>query len=294
MEETKDLTISQSQKGINIFGSIEGFEAGQRIAKVFASSSFVPDVYKGNIGNCMIGLNMAIRMNADPLMVLQNLVVVHGTPTFEAKFAIACFNATGRYSTLSYAEVGERGKDTWGMYAYAIELKTGEVKKGPVVTIQMAKDEGWYSRNPKWKSIPELMLRYRSASWFIRTTDSGIMMGFQTRDEVEDTDWEEIHATNASVEQLTAEEKLAQAQQQEEQQANSQSLDMNNGEKKEENKAADNQPSDTQKVADTAKMRLKPSVRLSRWVSKKCLICLSSGRTTDRRGRNLSPIYNKV
>lgn len=253
MEETKDLTISQSQKGINIFGSIEGFEAGQRIAKVFASSSFVPDVYKGNIGNCMIGLNMAIRMNADPLMVLQNLVVVHGTPTFEAKFAIACFNATGRYSTLSYAEVGERGKDTWGMYAYAIELKTGEVKKGPVVTIQMAKDEGWYSRNPKWKSIPELMLRYRSASWFIRTTDSGIMMGFQTRDEVEDTDWEEIHATNASVEQLTAEEKLAQAQQQEEQQANSQSLDMNNGEKKEENKAADNQPSDTQKVADTAK-----------------------------------------
>lgn len=252
MEETKDLTVSQSQKGINIFGSIEGFEAGQRIAKVFASSSFVPDVYKGNIGNCMIGLNMAIRMNADPLMVLQNLVVVHGAPTFEAKFAIACFNATGRYSTLSYAEVGERGKDTWGMYAYAIELKTGEVKKGPVVTIQMAKDEGWYSRNPKWKSIPELMLRYRSASWFIRTTDSGIMMGFQTRDEAEDADYEEILATNTSIEQLSAEEKLAIAQQQEEQQANSQSLDMNNGEKKEENKATDNQPSDTKKAADTA------------------------------------------
>ena len=138
------------------------------------------------------------------------------------------------------------------MYAYAIELKTGEVKKGPVVTIQMAKDEGWYSRNPKWKSIPELMLRYRSASWFIRTTDSGIMMGFQTRDEAEDADYEEIPVTNTSIEQLSVEEKLAQAQQQEEQQANSQSLDMNNGEKKEENKAADNQPSDTQKAAQTA------------------------------------------
>lgn len=123
MEETKELAVIQPQKGINIFGSIEGFEAGQRIAKVFAQSSFVPDAYKGNIGNCLIGLNMAIRMNADPLMVLQNLVAVHGTPTFEAKFAIACFNATGKYSTLSYAEVGERGKDNWGMYAYAIELK---------------------------------------------------------------------------------------------------------------------------------------------------------------------------
>lgn len=252
MEETKELAVIQPQKGINIFGSIEGFEAGQRIAKVFAQSSFVPDAYKGNIGNCLIGLNMAIRMNADPLMVLQNLVAVHGTPTFEAKFAIACFNATGKYSTLSYAEVGERGKDNWGMYAYAIELKTGEVKKGPVVTIQMAKDEGWYSRNPKWKNIPELMLRYRSASWFIRTTDPGVMMGFQTRDEAEDADYEEISVTNTSTEQLSVEEKLAQAQQQEEQQANSQSLDMDNGENKEENKAANNSSSEEQKTAQTA------------------------------------------
>ena len=250
MEETKEFAVIQPQKGINIFGSIEGFEAGQRIAKVFAQSSFVPDAYKGNIGNCLIGLNMAIRMNADPLMVLQNLVAVHGTPTFEAKFAIACFNATGKYSTLSYAEVGERGKDNWGMYAYAIEVKTGEVKKGPVVTIQMAKDEGWYSRNPKWKNIPELMLRYRSASWFIRTTDPGIMMGFQTKDEAEDADYTEI--TTDNVEQLSAEEKLAQAQKQEEQQANSHSLDMNNGENKEENKAANNSSSEERKTAQTA------------------------------------------
>ncbi len=245
MEETKDLAVIQPQKGINIFGSIEGFEAGQRIAKVFAQSSFVPDAYKGNIGNCMIGLNMAIRMNADPLMVLQNLVAVHGTPTFEAKFAIACFNATGKYSTLSYAEVGEKGKDNWGMYAYAIELKTGELKKGPVITIQMAKDEGWYARNTKWKNIPELMLRYRSASWFIRTTDPGIMMGFQTKDEAEDAEYEELPSDT----QLSEANKLAQVQQQEAEQANSQSLDMNNGEKKDEKKPADKQPSEAQKTA---------------------------------------------
>ncbi len=252
MEETKDLAVIQPQKGLNIFGSIEGFEAGQRIAKVFASSSFVPDAYKNNIGNCMIGLNMAIRMNADPLMVLQNLVAVHGTPTFEAKFAIACFNATGKYSTLSYSEIGERGKDSWGMYAYAIELKTGDLKKGPAVTIQIAKDEGWYARNSKWKNIPELMLRYRSASWFIRTTDPGIMMGFQTKEEAEDAEYVEISSVTPSVSQLSEEEKLAQAQQQEEQQANSESLDMNNGENKEEDKAADNSLGNKLETAQTA------------------------------------------
>lgn len=247
MEETKDLAVIQPQRGINIFGSIEGFEAGQRIAKVFASSSFVPDAYKGNIGNCMIGLNMAIRMNADPLMVLQNLVAVHGTPTFEAKFAIACFNATGKYSTLSYSEVGEKGKDSWGMYAYAIELKTGDVKKGPAITIQMAKDEGWYARNTKWKNIPELMLRYRAASWFIRTTDPGIMMGFQTKDEAEDAEYEELHSESPSY-QLSEAEKLTQAQQKEQAEANSQSLDMNNGDNKEEIKPTDKLSNEEQKA----------------------------------------------
>lgn len=226
MEETREITVLKQQNGINIFGSIEGFEAGQRMAQVFATSSFVPDSYKNNIGNCLIALNMAMRMKADPLMVLQNLVAVQGKPTFEAKFSIACFNATGKYTSISYQEVGEKGNDNYGMYAYAVELKTGEVKKGPTVTIQMAKNEGWYARNPKWKNIPELMLRYRAASWFIRTTDPGIMMGFLTRDEAEDADFVELPTEKTQTQQMSESEKLMRIQQKEEQQANSEHLDM--------------------------------------------------------------------
>lgn len=189
MEQKNELAVQQPQTtALNIFGSIQDFEAGQRMAKVLATSNLVPQQYKGNIGDCMIGLNMAARMNADPFMVLQNLVVIHGTPTFEAKFAIACFNATGKFTPIRYNEIGERGKDSYGMYAYAIDKATGDVLKGPEITIGLAKEEGWYARNPKWKSIPQLMLRYRSASWFIRTTDPGVMLGFQTTEEVEDID----------------------------------------------------------------------------------------------------------
>lgn len=194
MEEKNELAVQQQPQttSLNIFGSIQDFEAGQRMAKVLAASNLVPQQYKGNIGDCLIGLNMAARMKADPLMVLQNLVVVHGTPTFEAKFAIACFNATGKFTPIRYTEIGERGKDSWGMYAYAIDKATGDVLKGPEITIGLAKEEGWYARNPKWKSIPQLMLRYRSASWFIRTTDPGVMLGFQTTEEVEDADAIEV------------------------------------------------------------------------------------------------------
>ena len=197
MEENKMSmpVVQDAGKGevtINFFANETNFNLGQRMAKVFASSNLVPAQYHNNIGNVMIAMNMSQRMGADPLMVMQNLVIVHNQPTFEAKFAIACFNATGKYTPIRYEEVGERGKDSWGMYAYAIDKATGDVLKGPEITIKLAKDEGWYNQNAKWRNVPQLMLRYRAASWFIRTTDPGVMMGFQTSDEVEDAQYVEV------------------------------------------------------------------------------------------------------
>lgn len=203
MEESKTLTVQQQQnqvRTINFFGGVEIFKEGWNMASILANSDLVPQHFKGKKENCLIALNMSQRMQADPLMVMQNLVVVKGTPTFEAKFAIACFNATGKYSPIRYREVGEKGKDNWGYVAYAIEKSTGEVCEGPEVTIGTAKTEGWYNQNVKWKNIPELMLRYRAASWFIRTTDPGVIMGFQTKEEVEDfSDFEEIPLDNGSI-----------------------------------------------------------------------------------------------
>ena len=148
MEEKKDLVVSQNQEnGITIFASKDAFELGQRMAQVFATSTLVPPQYQNNIGNCMISLNMAHRMKADPLMVMQNLVIVKNKPTFEAKFAIACFNATGKYTAIKYKMTGEKNTDTWGCIAYAIEKSTGELCEGIEITIGMAKAEGWWNQN---------------------------------------------------------------------------------------------------------------------------------------------------
>ena len=102
MEENKSMMVqSQNQVApINFFGGVDIFKEGWNMAGVLAESDLVPQHFRGKKANCLIALNMAQRMQADPLMVMQNLVVVHGTPTFEAKFAIACFNATGKYSPI--------------------------------------------------------------------------------------------------------------------------------------------------------------------------------------------------
>lgn len=166
----------------------QSFELAQRVAKCFSMSSLVPKDYQNNLPNCVIALNMATRMGADPLMVIQNLVVVHGRPTWSAQFLIATFNKCGRFSPLRYEFVGDQGSDDWGCMAKSTELATGEVLTGTLVTIAMAKKEGWFGKNgSKWQTMPQQMLMYRAASWFVRAYAPEIAMGLQTADEMRDT-----------------------------------------------------------------------------------------------------------
>lgn len=172
------------------FGNVEGFMALQRMANMFTQSSIVPDTFRGqqNIGNACIALEMALRMHANPLMVMQSIFVVHGRPSWSAQFLIATLNKSGRFSALRYVFTGEEGTDAWGCRAVATELATGEHLEGPLITIGLAKKEGWYSKNgSKWQSMPELMLRYRAASWFVRAYAPEIAMGLPEQGELEDT-----------------------------------------------------------------------------------------------------------
>ena len=90
--------------------TLQGFELAQRAAKCLATSTLVPKEYQGNLSNCIIALNMAQRLGADPLMVMQNLYLVHGRPSWSAQFLIATFNQCGRFEALRYEWRSEKGK----------------------------------------------------------------------------------------------------------------------------------------------------------------------------------------
>jgi hypothetical protein len=167
--------------------SLQGFELVQRAAKCLAASSLVPKDYQNNISNCVVALNMAARVGADPLMVMQNLVVVHGKPTWSSQFLIATVNSSGRFSALRYEFFGEKGADSWGCRAWAIEKATGEKLVGTDVDIALAKSEGWYGKNgSKWKTMPQQMLMYRAGSWWTRVYAPELSMGLHTSEEMRD------------------------------------------------------------------------------------------------------------
>ena len=176
-KKTETLSIRQESAIADEvgFGSGGSFALLQRAAALLAASTLVPEEYRANLPNCAVALNMAARIGADPLMVMQNLHVIHGRPGWSSQFLIASFNQSGRFTALRYEWDGERGSDTRACRAWATEKVTGERLEGSWVTMTMVKAEGWYDRkdkhgNPvsKWRTMPEQMFMYRSAAFFIR------------------------------------------------------------------------------------------------------------------------------
>jgi hypothetical protein len=169
------------------------FELMQRQAKMFSVSTMVPKEFQGNISNCFIAIDMANRTGVSVMMVMQNLYVVHGRPGWSSQFLIATINASGRFSPLRYSFVGEKGKPSYGCFAVTTELATGEVLEGSIITLAMAEKEGWSTKNgSKWLTMPEQMLRYRAASFFVRAFCPELSMGLHSADEIEDSQPQEV------------------------------------------------------------------------------------------------------
>lgn len=165
--------------------SANAWELVQRQAKAMASSSLVPKDYQGNIPNCIIAIELAGRIGASPLLVAQNLHVIQGRPSWSATFLIAALNSSGKFSPLRFEMTGT-GKDL-ACHAWALDKATGDRLEGPTVTMAMANEEGWSTKGgSKWKTMPELMIRYRAAAFFSRLYAPEITMGMHTVEEVED------------------------------------------------------------------------------------------------------------
>src|SRR5258708_32090305 len=78
------------------------FELMQRQATAMSKSELVPKEYKGNMANCLIAIEVADRIGASPLMVMQNLAIIHGRPSWSSTFIISAINSCGRFKPLRF------------------------------------------------------------------------------------------------------------------------------------------------------------------------------------------------
>ena len=181
---TELATTIERETGISLFASSR-FDLAIRQADMLSKSDLLPKAFHGNPANCLIALELAERINTSPFLVAQNVDVIHGKPGFSAKFLIGCFNSSGHYDPITYEETEADGGSC---RAISRDRRTGTVIEGPWVSMKIAKAEGWVSKNgSKWQTMPQMMLRYRAASWMIRTTAPEISLGLPTSEEIIDT-----------------------------------------------------------------------------------------------------------
>ena len=221
----------QTPTTFNFFDA-KPFEVMQRVCSMFANSELVPDMYKISeknpkekaIANCMIAISLSMRVGADPLMIMQNMVIIYGRPSWSSKFLVATVNTCGRFKPLKYkfVEKGMIGKIDYTTYekewingqnggkgyfkntakqvtfdgskimdyeciAYTSAIGSDEILESSPVSVRMAITEGWYTKaGSKWPNMTKQMLMYRGASFWTNSYAPEISLGMKTEDEVRD------------------------------------------------------------------------------------------------------------
>lgn len=209
--KTNEVTITKSEKmvsdpSLGIYGSSDNFKLALSMADKLSKSDMIPATYQGKPANCLIALEQAQRLNVSPMMVMQNMYVIHGRPSWSSKFLIAMINGSGKFDEeLQFEETKDKSGNPYSCVAWT--TKNGKRVDGMVVTMDMAKAEGWLGKNgSKWKTMPQLMLRYRAASFFASLNCPEVTLGIYTKEEVLDSDMPELKVDSEVVEQRVQEE----------------------------------------------------------------------------------------
>lgn len=211
---------------VSIFENPAEFAVRSEIARALSKTCFIPEAFRGKPEDCLVALDMAARLELNPIAVFSDIYVIDNRASFSSKFLIALVNRSGRFSRIQYEEGidgeadvtfsgwGEqRGqRKTWkekvpNYFATAsfTELASGEVFTSPRVDLRFAEKNGWVSKNgSKWQSMPEIMCRYRAASILIKSVCPEIVMGLEWADDLQDAREEKPAARRVEVARQSA------------------------------------------------------------------------------------------
>lgn len=162
---------------------LEMMEKALKFAEIMSQADIIPTHYRGKPANVFIAVQSALRMNLDPMQIMQNTFVISGKLGMVTAFAISLANQSGLFDSGIRYRIEGSGENL-KVTAYTNLKKTGE-EISYTITMREAKAEGW-TKNAKYQSLPELMLRYRAATLLIRTHAPEVLNGMHMVEEIED------------------------------------------------------------------------------------------------------------
>lgn len=189
-----DLAPAKSSDPFAVLTDPQKMDALVRASGAFAKSQLIPKHFRGHAEDIFVVLQMAMRLQVDPMTMLQSTYVVHGRAGMSATLVMALAQRSGVFAgPITYTEAGSG--ETLAITAHGTIRETGEVVT-ETIPFSMAKAEGW-TQNTKYQTMPAHMLRYRAATWLIRRYAPHVLLGMSTADELIDVAASEAKPTKA-------------------------------------------------------------------------------------------------
>lgn len=183
MTESTSITTATAAPGALAFLSdSSAFDHLWRVAQAFSRSGMVPAHFQSKPESCMVALMYSQQLGESPMVMFQEVSIINGRPNTSARYAISRANRSGLLAgPITWTSKG--AGDTLEVTATATLWETQE-QVTATVTMKEAAADGW-TRNPKYKSIPEQMLRWRAATRLINLYLPEVLFGLGVREEAE-------------------------------------------------------------------------------------------------------------
>ena len=179
-------TPAQLKTPIN-FGAqgvkLASLEDALRFANAIVASGFAPRGMEKPEA-VLVAIQLGAELGLTPMAALQNTAVINGRPAIYGDAALALVRASGLLESFAEEEVGEVGKDSFGIKVTA--ARRDGSKGCETFTIGDAKAAKLWGKSGPWTDYPRRMLKFRARGFVLRDVFGDVLKGLRTAEEVRD------------------------------------------------------------------------------------------------------------
>src|SRR5512139_2867442 len=164
--------------------SATDIEAVKAHAKIISASGLVPAHFQKYPTAVYTAIGMARSLGEDPVQLMQACFFVGGKMGLSSSYLLSRLRRSGAIKGTVRYHIEGKG-ESLSVTASCVDAETGDVIEGPAATMAMAKAENW-TKNEKYKSMPEIMLRNRALAFLVRYQYPDVLAGLHTVEELQD------------------------------------------------------------------------------------------------------------
>ena len=171
--------INYGAQGVKLASLEDAF----RFANAIVASGFAPRGMEKPEA-VLVAIQLGAELGLTPMAALQNTAVINGRPAIYGDAALALVRASGLLESFNEEEVGEAGKDSFGIRVTA--TRRDGSKGSETFTVADAKAAKLWGKSGPWTDYPRRMLKFRARGFVLRDVFGDVLKGLRTAEEVRD------------------------------------------------------------------------------------------------------------